>query len=134
MAGIGIVFNVAGCLIRGRRRWSVTYTSPRGLRISEFLFLEFGIEGHFRREDLRVLPVSWVDENSPYYFPGRGANPRPPAHLDFITTKESHTLLAIARSIICCLDPITGPLWNQLYINRYIMGDHYSVSCLPTGP
>ena len=27
-AGIGIVFNVAGCLIRGRRRWSVTYTSP----------------------------------------------------------------------------------------------------------
>ena len=26
-AGIDIVINVAGCLIRGRRRWSVTYTS-----------------------------------------------------------------------------------------------------------
>ena len=37
-AGIGIVINVAGCLVRGRRRWSVTYASPRGLglRSSEF--------------------------------------------------------------------------------------------------
>ena len=34
-AGIGIVINVAGCLIRGIRRWSVTYTSPRGLHISK---------------------------------------------------------------------------------------------------
>ena len=55
IAGIGIVFNVAGCLIRGRRRWSVTYTSPRGPRISEFL--EFGIEGHFRRENLTSFLV-----------------------------------------------------------------------------
>ena len=31
---------------------------PRGLRISEFL--EFGIEGHFRREN--QVPVSWLDE------------------------------------------------------------------------
>ena len=37
-AGIGIVINVAGCLIRGRRRWSVTYTSPRGLGISDFFW------------------------------------------------------------------------------------------------
>ena len=50
--GIGIVINVAGCLIRGRRRWSVTYTSPRGLHISEF-----GIEGHFRRENLTSFLV-----------------------------------------------------------------------------
>ena len=60
-----IIINVAGCLIRGRRRWSVTYTSPRGLYISEF-----EIEGHFRRENRKT----------PYYCPGRGANPRPPAH------------------------------------------------------
>ena len=53
-AGICIVFNVVGCLIRGRRRWSVTYTSPRGLRISEF-----GIEGHFRRENLTSFLVGW---------------------------------------------------------------------------
>ena len=32
-------------------------------------------------------------KNSPYYCPGRGANPRPPAHPDFITSKKSHTLL-----------------------------------------
>ena len=48
-AGIDIVFNVAACLIRGRRRWSVlTCTSPWG-RLPN---LEFGIEGHFRRENL----------------------------------------------------------------------------------
>ena len=34
----------------------------------------------------------WM-KNSPYDCPGRGANPRPPAHPDFITSKESHTLL-----------------------------------------
>ena len=34
---------------------------------------------------------------------------------------RSITDLAIARSVICCLVPITGPLWNQLYINRYII-------------
>ena len=34
----------------------------------------------------------WM-QNSPYYYPGRGANPRPPAHPDFITSKESHALL-----------------------------------------
>ena len=47
-------FNVAGCIIRVRRRWSVTYTSPRGLRISEF-----GIEGHFRIENLTSFLVGW---------------------------------------------------------------------------
>ena len=69
----GIVFNVAGCLIRWRRRWSVTYTSGR------FPNLEFGIEGHFRRE--KILPVSWQDEKHFLYCPGQGANPRPPAHI-----------------------------------------------------
>ena len=34
----------------------------------------------------------WL-KNYPYYCPGRGANPRPPAHPDFITSKESHALL-----------------------------------------
>ena len=32
---------MAGCLIGGRHKWSVTYTSPLGLHCSEF-----GIEGH----------------------------------------------------------------------------------------
>ena len=42
----------------------------------------------------KPLPVSWLDEKlSLLYCPGRGANPRPPAHPDFITSKESHTLL-----------------------------------------
>ena len=44
--GIGVVINVGGCLNRGRRRWSVTYTFPRGLPN-----LEFGITGHFRRAE-----------------------------------------------------------------------------------
>ena len=48
---------MAGSLIRGRRRWSVTYTSPQGLGISEFL--EFEIEGHFRRENLTSFLVGW---------------------------------------------------------------------------
>ena len=30
--------------------------------------------------------------NSLYYCPGWGANPRPPAHPDFMAGKESHTL------------------------------------------
>ena len=34
-------------------------------------------------------------KNSPYYCPGRGANPRPLAHPDFITSKESHTQLEL---------------------------------------
>ena len=42
-AGIGIVFNVAGCLIRGRRRWSVTYTSPRG---TTYFRIFYSWEGH----------------------------------------------------------------------------------------
>ena len=54
-AGIGIVINVAGCLIRGRRRWSVTYTSPRDYVFQNFL--KFGIEGHFRRENLTSFLV-----------------------------------------------------------------------------
>ena len=59
--GIGIVVNVAGCLIRGRRRWSVTYTSPQGLhvRISEF----------FRIWNWRVF-----QERKPYQLPGRMKN------------------------------------------------------------
>ena len=88
-AGIGIVFNVAGCLIRGRRRWSVTYTSPRGLRISNF-FIIWNRRAFQERKPYQF--PGWM-KNSPYYFPGRGANPRPPAHPDFITSKESHTLL-----------------------------------------
>ena len=34
----------------------------------------------------------WM-KNSPYYCPGRGTNPRLPAHPDFLASKESHTLL-----------------------------------------
>ena len=34
--------------------------------------------------------------------------------------------LAIARSVMRCLVPITGPLWNQLYINRYLLHVHVS--------
>ena len=50
-AGIGIVINEPKYLIRGRCRWSVTYTSLRG-----FLNLEFGI-GHFGRENLISFPA-----------------------------------------------------------------------------
>ena len=89
MAGIGIVINVAGCLIRGRRRWSVTYTSPRGLRISDF----FRIWNRRAFQERKPYQFPGWTKNSPYYCPGRGANPRPPAHPDFITSKESHTLL-----------------------------------------
>ena len=80
---------MAGCLIRGRRRWSVTYTSPRGLRISEFF--RIWNRRAFQQRKPYQFP-GWM-KNSPYYYPGRGANPRPPAHPDFITSKESHTLL-----------------------------------------
>ena len=59
-SGIGIVFNVAGCLIRGRRRWSVTYTVTHGDYVIPNL--EFGIERHFRRENLRS-----VDELATFY-------------------------------------------------------------------
>ena len=89
IAGIGIVINVAGCLIRGRRRWSVSYTSPRGLRISEF----FRIWNRRAFQERKPYQFPGWMKNSPYYCPGRGANPRPPAHTDFITSKESHTLL-----------------------------------------
>ena len=87
IAGIGIVFNVAGCLIRGRRRWSVTYTSPRGLRSSE---LRIWNRRAFQERKPYQFPGRM--KNSPYYWPGRGANPRPPTHPHFITKKESHTL------------------------------------------
>ena len=46
--------DVAGCLIRGRRRWSVTYTSPLGLRSSEF----------------RIWNRRAIQERKPYQFPG----------------------------------------------------------------
>ena len=59
-AGIGIVINVTGCLIRGRRRWYVTYTSPRGLRSSEF----------------RIWNRRAFQERKPYQFPG-GMNNSP---------------------------------------------------------
>ena len=55
-ARIGIVFNVAGCLIRERRSWSVNSHFPRGLHFSD-LFLEFGIKGHFKRENLTSFLV-----------------------------------------------------------------------------
>ena len=45
----------AGCLIRGRRRWSVAHASPRAPN------LEFGIEGY-------------IQERKPYQFPGRMKN------------------------------------------------------------
>ena len=45
-------------------------------------------------------------KNSPYYCPGRGANPRPPAHPDFITSKESHALLVRPQ----------GGGWRYIYI------------------
>ena len=80
---------MAGCLIRGRRRWSVTYTSPRGLRISEF----FRIWNRRAFQERKPYQFPGWTKNSPYYCPGRGANPRPPAHPNFITIKESHTLL-----------------------------------------
>ena len=47
--------NVAGGLMRGRHRWSVTNTSPRGLRSSEFR-IELG------------------NSKKPYQFPGRMKN------------------------------------------------------------
>ena len=50
---------MAGCLIRGRRRWSVTYTSPRGLRIS----------------GEKTLPVSWLDEKLFLLLPRPGREP-----------------------------------------------------------
>ena len=87
-AGIGIVINVAGCLIRGRRRWSVTYTSPRGLHRSEFRIWN---RRAFQERNPYKFPGRM--KNFPYYCPGRGANTQPPAHPGFITSKESHTLL-----------------------------------------
>ena len=80
---------MAGCLIRGRRRWSVAYTSPRGLRISDF-FRIWNWRAFQERKPYQF--PGWM-KNSPYYCPGQGENPRPPAHPDFITSKKSHTLL-----------------------------------------
>ena len=80
---------MAGCLIRGRRRWSVTYTSPRGLSISK----KFRIWNRRAFQERKPYQFPGRMKNSPYYCPGRGANPRPPAHPDFMTSKESHTLL-----------------------------------------
>ena len=82
---VGTVFNVAGCLIRGRCRWSVTYTSPRG----QLPNLSFWIEGHFRRGHT----VSWQDETLFLLLSRPGQEPTtshtPRLH---ITNKESHTL------------------------------------------
>ena len=82
---------MAGCLLRGRRRWSVTYTSPRGLRTCISEFFRIWNRRAFQGRKPYQFP-GWM-KNSPYYFPGRGANPRPPAHPDFIASKESHILL-----------------------------------------
>ena len=62
-----LVFNVAGCLILGRRRWSVTYISPRELRISEFF--RIWNRRAFQERKPYQFP-GWV-KNSPYYCPGR---------------------------------------------------------------
>ena len=64
---IGIVFNVAGCLISGRRRWSVTYTSPRGLRILKKS--RIWNRRAFQERKPYQFP-GWM-KNSPYYSPGR---------------------------------------------------------------
>ena len=53
---------MAGCLIRGRRRWSVTYTSPRGLRSSEFII--WNIRAFQERKPYQI--PGWM-KNSPYY-------------------------------------------------------------------
>ena len=57
-SGIGVIINVAGCLIRGGGICSVTYTSPRGLRSSEF----------------RIWNRRAFQERKPYQFPGRMKN------------------------------------------------------------
>ena len=111
-ARIGIVINVAGCLIRGRRRWSVTYTSPRGLRISEFF--RIWNRRAFQERNPYQFP-GWM-KNSPYYCPGRGANPRPPAHPDFITSRESHTLLVRPYE-----SPKEYPLTNSIKCQKSYM-------------
>ena len=127
---------MAGCLIRGRRRWSVTYTSPRGLRISEF----FRIWNRRAFQERKPYQFSGWMKNSPYYCPGRGANPRSPAHPDFLASKESHTLLVrplivhhqmvnpsdsssdfdINKSSFFCLHIVyDGPLqWRGMIINK----------------
>ena len=84
---------MAGCLIGGIRRWSVTYTYPRGLGSSECRIW-------YRRAFQERKPYQFpgrMKKNSPYYCPGRGGNPRPPAHPGFITNKGSHTLLVSAK-------------------------------------
>ena len=43
--------------------------------------------------------------------------------MDWLSGPRRITDLAIARSVKCCLVPITSPFWNQLYINRYIIID-----------
>ena len=71
---------MAGCLIRGRRRWSVTYTSPTRTTY-------FRIWNRNAFQERKPYPFPGRLKNSPYYCPGRGANPRPPAHPDFLTSK-----------------------------------------------
>ena len=62
---------MAGCLLR----WSVTYTSPRGLRSSAIRIWN-------RRAFQERKPYQFPGrmKNSPYYCPGRGSNPRPRLH------------------------------------------------------
>ena len=63
---------------------------PTGTTYFRFL-LEFGIEGYFRRENLTSFLVGWKTLLT--IAPAGERTPRPPAHPDFMTSKESHTLL-----------------------------------------
>ena len=104
---------MAGCLIRGRRRWSVTYTSPRGLSISEF----FRIWNRRAFQERKPYQFPGWMKNSPYYCPGRGANPRPPAHPDFITSgsrvTQEYTLHTEAHFVLDSpLPKAKLPLWH----------------------
>ena len=69
-----------------KRKTQMVCNLPRGLRSSEFRI--WNIRAFQKR---KTLPVSWLDEKlSLLYCPGRGANPRPPAHPDFITSKHEN--------------------------------------------
>ena len=63
---------------------------------------EFGIEGHIRRENLTSFLAGW---KTSYYWHRRCANPRPPAHPGFKTSKESHALLVRPSG------SKMGPIW-----------------------
>ena len=83
---IRIVINVAGCHIRGRHRWYVTYTSPRGLPNLEYM----------GNSEEKTLPVSWQDEQLASLLPttsrtSRLHNKQP----TYIFTRQSHNILPL---------------------------------------